>query len=590
MTEASKLEFQAEDLQIVRVLLEEIDEPLSLAALVQAVLERKKAGVTKHRIKIFDPRSDYQVGDLVLKKYDETLRAGKTRTIHINEEVLLKVVDSFKHPVLPCTMLEVSYDGAGPFKLHTEFMMKTGAKLLLACAQVDPPIEPRYLEDREDPRVKAQETTPEEEAAYSQQLTEAVASAPTLLHWEDCWFLGERKIEINPGIIHRAEKLIRDHGGSLLTEQILSEIFSTNAGDVKFPMFAVSFNHTLDHFYRKKFVCVSFESWGRWNLAENLDAKKNAVPGLQERLVDLVESIEGEEEILARKRERLILPFLLPSDDRVVMCLSFRDITAGCLRPIHMPAGFLGNGREIPVRCGDQTFMIDYFPDSGLLLGFGGLFANTRQGDRVTLSRGQDGFVLGFETTSHRATGTGFRYDDKRDLIVAADEPRSSFGREQPEAIVTAEELQKIDPLQAEAHRRRDLYEATARLFSALGDSKRGFPMHVLKLYHLTDALSFVPWERFIRLLLSYPAFYQRPEDLNEGVFRLDVTKVSFDLVGVRPIVAPVAAVPEFVAPVPAVVASEEESAAGGFGFFAEKLQAALGTSKSDKKGAKQKK
>lgn len=584
MTETSKLEYQSDDIEAVKSLFEELDEPLPLASIVQTILERKKAGVTRKRIKIFDPRSDYEIGDLILKNYDETLRAGKTRTIHVKDEVLLTVVDKFKHPVLPCTMLEVHYEGTGPFKLHTEFLAKTGAKLLLACAQSDPPADVRFLEDSQDPRVKAQEPTPEEESAFTAMLRQDVTTSPLFLQWQNNWFLAERKIEINPGIIHRAEKLIKDHGSSLATEEILAEIFSTNSGDVKFPTFAISFNHTLENFYRKKFVCVSFKHWGRWNLQENLEAKKNDAAGVGERLEDFIETIEGEEEILARKRERLILPFLEASTDQIRMCLSFRDINAGALRPLHVPAGFFGLEREIPVRCGEQRFMIDYFPESGILLGFGDLFARCRQGDLLALSRsGEEEYELAFERAEgERRPGVGFHYDEKRDLIVASEEPRQSNFRQQEEALVMAEDLHKVDALQPEIHRRRDLYEAAVKILHGLGDAKKSSPINVLKLFHILDALAFVPWEKFLRLLLSYPAFYQRPEDVSEAIFRLDVSKVSFELGGVRPAVAP-AVEPAAGTTAPAPVVEEESK----FGLFAEKLQAALGSGSKDKKGKK---
>lgn len=583
MTETTKLEYQSEDLDAVRALFEEIDEPLQLPFIIRTILDRKKSGVPRRRIKIFDPRAEYEVGDLIVKKYDETLRAGKTRTIRLNEEVLLTVVDKFKHPVLPCTMLEVHYEGTGSFRLHTEFLAKTGAKLLLASAQSDSPIEPKFLEDAQDPRVKAQEPSPEEEATFIAALENEVVAAPFLMQWQDHWFLADRKIEINPGIIHRAEKLIRDHGSSIATEDILSEIFSTNTGDVKFTTFAISFNHTLENFYRKKFVCVSFTGWGRWNLLENLEAKKNSTLGLRDRLEDFIESIAGEEEILARRRERLVLPFLQPSETKIRMCLCFRDIISGAVRPLRLPPDFFGREREIPIRCDQRRFTIDFYPEFGLLTGFGDLFAGCRQADIVTLTREVDEYLLEFETSSTAVPGVGFRYDERRDLVVAEEELQNSSGISQEDALVVSEELHKIEPLQPEIHRRRDLYEATVKLFHGLGDPKKAYPMNVLKLYHLLDALAFVPWEKFLRLLLSYPAFYQRPEDVNEALFRLDLSKVSFDLGARPPVPAPVAQ------PAAAKVPPEEEEAPR-FGLFAEKLQAALGTSDKEKKSAKARK
>ncbi|MEW6367980.1 MAG: hypothetical protein AB1714_25395 [Acidobacteriota bacterium] len=586
MAETKKrLEFQPDDLRAAYAYLEETGEPIAMAALQQQLVDRKLASLARKRIKIFDPRCDYEVGDLVLKKYDEALRAGKTRTVHVSEEILLSVVDRFRHPVLPCTMLEVKYEGGGSFKLHTEFLAKTGAKLLIPCAQDDAPIEPRYVDDAQDARFKEDEPTAEEVELYKATLAQEVEASPAFFRWQQLWYLADRRIEINPAIIHRAEKLIRDRRGSVATEHILAEVFSTTPDDVRFPTLAISFDHTLDSFYSKKFVCVAFKGWGRWNLAENLEAKKNSTRALRARLEDFVETIEGEEEILARKRERVGVPFLEPVDRAIRMALSFRDIVAGSLRPMHLPPGFFAQEREIPVAAGAKRFMIDFFPEFGLLLGFGDLFARCRQGDIVQLRRQDDGYLLQFETVDKAVDGIGFHYDERKDLIVAADERRSSTCRTLAEALVTTEELQRIEPLQPEIHRRRDLYEAVAKLMHHLGDPKKSFPMNMMKLYHLVDVLAFVPWEKYLRLLLSYPAFYQRSEDVAEGMFRLDVSKVSFDL-GPR-VAAPVQK-PAAAAQAEAPVAPQE---APMFGLFAEKLQAALGGPASkDKQQAGKKK
>jgi len=583
MIEKPKFEFDPKDLDTVKVLFEETDEPQAMSAITGCVLDRKKAALTRKRVKIYDPRCEYDVGDIILKRYEETLRAGKTRTVKVNEDILLTVVETFRHPVLPCTMLDVAYEGGGPFKLHTEFLAKTGAKLLIPCGQSDTPVEPRYVEEAQDPRFKEHEPTPEEITEFVSRLTQEITSSALFLHWEDHWFLADRKVEINPGIIHRAEKLIKDRGVSLSTEEILYEIFSTNAEDVKYPTFAISFNHTLENFYRKKFICVSFIEWGRWNLWENIEAKKNAMHGLRERLEDLVETISGEEEILARKRERLALPFLeCPDENSIRVCLTFRDVTSGTIRPVHIPAGFFGSERELPVAFGGQQFTIDYLPEIQFLMGFGHLFAGCRQGDTATLRRAADGYLLEFDPSPHgEVAGTGFHYDERRDLIISSEERRSSSFLSFELAVVTSDELHKIEPLQAEIHRRRDLYEAVAKLFHAMGDTKRSYPMHVLRLYHILDALAFVPWEKFLHLLLSYPAFYQQPEDVSEGIFRLDVTKVSFEL-GARPSAAvPAPGAKPVIATQPAPAAQE----APLFGLFAEKLQAALGTDSKDKRG-----
>ncbi len=582
MTETAKFEFDPADIDTVRNFFEDTDEPQTMPTILAHVLDLKRAAITHRRIKIFDPRCEYDVGDLILKKYDETLRAGKTRTAHVTEDVLLAVVDKFRHSVLPCTMLEVRYEGTGSFRLHTDFLTKTGAKLLIPCGQGEAPVEPKYVEEALDPRLKDQEPTPEEITAFTTRVEQEVAMSPLFLHWEKYWFLADRKIEINPGIIHRTEKLIKDRGVSLSTEDILSEIFSTNTGDVKFPTFAISFNHTLENFYRKKFVCVSLYDWGRWNLWENIETKKNSIYGLKERLEDFVESIAGEEEILSRKRERLVLPFLeSTSPDSINMCLAFRDIGAGALRPVHIAKGFFGEEREIPVTCQDRRFIIDYIPEVQLLMGFDDLFKECRQADRVTLNREESGrFVLQFNKADG-GESTGFKYDERRDLIIVApEEHRTSKNASLEVAIVGAEELHKTEPLQPEIHRRRDLYEAVAKLFHALGDAKKSYPMNILKLYHLLDALAFVPWEKFLRLLLSYPAFFQQPEDVPEAIYRLDVTKVSFDL-GARTLTTAASTKPAVTPPPPANVEIPK------FGLFAEKLQAALGTEPKDKKSGK---
>ena len=497
------------DLSFLEEELLHINSALNLKELAQKVAFKKTSSQLKQDVKKYDPYSQYKVGDLIYKEYDEPLLVSSKGAEHFKGSVVLKVSNKISLENFDCEMLEVSYSGGGIFRKHFDYMKKTKTQVLLPCNCDHLGLEPQKLKKEEDPRLDQVPMTDKDLTSLEKNLGKALSKAEKFFCWNEFWQLTKKKIDIPNKKIEEIKKLIRETKKSVKTTELCSKLLKSDPSDDLFDLDCLSLNYTLEKKHKKIFVFVSPLDWGKWHLKETLDSFFKELPlSTSNAKIPALEE-ENKQEISTAQKFPLKI------------YLTWREILSGGIKAPKNVRRSLANFREYKFTDNDvkKDYTVYYYPSSGVFLGLKEFFEsnNVPQGASLTLEKKDPGHIhFWLKKSKKKLTVPQATYDPKKDRFLDSREEVFTFSL--PNKIIHLERdtLSKLCSLH-DQKAKLNLKELLILIFNHFGLEGETLFLHYLRAFHLVDVLKQTSQEDVERTLLFSPEFSK--SEKKKGIF-----------------------------------------------------------------------
>jgi hypothetical protein len=522
MEDKNKLKITQEDLLFLENLLKKEKIPLSLEELTLKLAFHKTISERTKPIKIYNPYSDYEVGDLIYKHYDEPLKTSSRGIEHFKGGVVLEVVNKIPFPKLNCEMLEVDYRGGGIFRKYTDYMKKTKTQILIPC-NIDGRSDPiEFLSKEKDPRREELPLKKNELKLLESKLKSALFKSEKFYNWTNYWYLSETRGEINEQEISQIEQFLKENKNSITTQELIQKYFSNSQANPE--ILYLELNYILEHKYKKKFILVSPHNWGKWNLKENLEDLKNKIPLSAPRAKVLEKEIDKKE--VQEKRKELGL-----EREKSFPCklyLTWREILSGGIRIPYELQKYFNHYREYLFKNKEdgKEYLVYYYPEYGFLLGFKNVFEEHKviQGSTLNIDYEKDNkFSFFIKKSKKKFTLLKKVYNWDNDRIFTIREEITSFCTVNKIIYLGEEIFEKLNRLYEEREN-LNLQQLLHIVFKTFGLERENYKLHYLRAYHIIELLRNTDLEQVEAILYTFPEFYSSEKE--EGIFYLDLKKI----------------------------------------------------------------
>lgn len=505
--EPEQIKIKDEDLSYLTSELALTNKPVHLDVLTKKLAFKKTESQLNKPVKKYDPNCRYEIGDLIYKEYDEPLMISSKGTEEFKGGVVLNVVNKIPYDSYNCEMLEVDYTGGGSFRKHIDYMKKTKTQVLLPSNIDGKNIEPEALPNEKDPRRHELPLTEKDLKALKKNLRKALSSDKRFFSWENFWQLEDKRLAVPAEKISAMENHIQSLGISVPTETLTSDFLNIPSSDENFELACMSLNYILTKKYKKKFIHVFPENWGKWHLKKSLEAMKKDLP-LSSPKANLPEEAHDKP---APDSSNVEYPLKI--------YLTWREILSGAIR---MPEVFkkeLSRSIEYIFRDteNDKEYSVFFFPSLGAFLGLKEYYEEHHipQGASLTLERKSPSrFSFWLKASKKKLSVARVVYDPKTDRFQKAEEV---FTFAVPNKIIHLEE-ETLDKLFTfyEKQEQNDLRELLILIYKnfSLEDEPS---LHYLRAFHMVDMLKQTSQEDVERTLLASPEFIE--SEKNKGVF-----------------------------------------------------------------------
>jgi|GEM_PF-168431 len=504
--------------------------PFSLQEMTQTLAFRKTAGQRSETVKIYDPNAVYEVGDSIIKEYDEHLTVGSRVQEPFQGTVVLKVVRKIQDKSLDCEMLEVDYTGGGVFRKYVDYMAKTKTLVLLPSNYGLTNAAPAIMGAASDPRLTELPMTERDVKTLERAIKAALIKSAAFFTWGDRWQLKAGPPEIGEDKIKAMAARLAEQGCSASTPELIREHFGLEPSSDLFEIHCLWLNHLLETKHKKEFVLVSPVEWGRWHLKSALAAMPEGLPlaAAEAKLpeFDPAEKVEVE-------------PF---HEFPLKVYLGWREILSGGVKIPRWYNKELSHAREYSfVNAEDKVTLTAYFfPLLGYFLGFKEYFAaaNIPQGTSLTLEKaGPAAFRFWVKKAKKKIQVAKVAYDPAADTFADAGEaPTMAL----PNKIIYIERdhLAKVLAM-AEGREGKDLRELLIPIFETFASHSMATALHYLRAYHLVDLLRRTTQEDVELVLINTPAFVKSDKKKGEFYYRLAEPKKAL-VIEEEPVAEPV--------------------------------------------------
>lgn len=507
--EAFSTAIKDSDLLYLEKELERDKRPFSLADLAEKLAFLKTAEQREQVVFRYDPACRYEVGDLIYKEYDEPLVTGSKQTEYFQGTVVLKVIKKTYFPDYNCEVLEVDYTGGGPFRKYIDFMKKKNSPVLLPSNTNGAGKTPERIAADEDPRQTTLPITDRDLRAISRNLKQALVKSPKFFSWNDRWQLSANQIEIPEEKVTAIESYLLETKKSASTEELLTCLFQVEPTHPLFELYCLSLNYLLDKKFKKEFLMVSFEGWGKWLLKSVINSWLEGLP--------VVASPAKLPPLEPVARPQLSLCHAFPFKTY----LTWREILSGAIKIPRSLHKELGSSREflfIDPEEG-QALSIYFYPQTSFFLGFKPYFEEHAipQGASITLEKkGPEKFHFWIKKGKKRITAIKLAYEPATDKIYDRGEEWSTLATPNKILYLERETLTKLFSFYSQRDE-LDLHGLLTLVFKNFSEGAHAFSLHYLRAYHLVDILKPTTPEDIELILLNSPEFL--PSEKGKGVF-----------------------------------------------------------------------
>ncbi|MBN1272069.1 MAG: hypothetical protein JXB26_07325 [Candidatus Aminicenantes bacterium] len=539
------------DIQFIQKSLEESPTPLKIDDLVTKLAFKKKSSQLSQEVKKYDPNCVYEVDDLIYKEYDEPLTVSSKGAEPFKEAVVLKVVQKIVYNSFDYEMLEVDFTGGGIFRKYIDYMKKTKTQVLLPSNFQGKGSSPEIVKKDDDPRFHQLPMTERDLKKLSKNLNANLSKSDIFFSWNNHWQLFEKKINIEGKKIETIRKELKSSGKSASTIDLVAKHLNISRSDETFDLTCMSLNVELEKKYKKDFIYVSPEGWGRWHLKTFIDdlPRNLALSSSKAK----VPSFENEE----RPELSTVKDFPLK------IYLTWREIVSGGVKIPRNLNKELSYSREYIFTDTENgiEYTVYYYPSHGFFLGLKEFYEenNLPQGSSLTLERKEPArFNFWVKKSKKKLSVLKLSYDVKKDRFLDGEEEVFTFAIPNKIIHLEKETVKKLFSLY-ESRKKLDLRELLVLIFKNFGMENQGFFLHYLRAYHLADMLKRTTQEDIERTLINSHEFQK--SEKKKGLFSYMEKVIPEEEIVKAPEVAPEAPVEEkikFPSEQPAEAPSEE--------------------------------
>ena len=470
-----------EDLRYLEQELSQSPKPAHLGQMTEKLAFQKTASQRNQDSKVYDPACVYEVGDAVFKEYDESLPVSSKSVEHFKGAVVLNVVHKSYYALYQAEMLEVDYAAGGTFRKYIDYMKKTKTQVLLPSNQGGSGLPPKILDRAQDPRLTELPMTDRDFKSLERNLKTALAKSPVFFNWNDFYHLSRNKIEIPDDKIKEAGAHIAETGRSELTETLVGRLFGLEPSSDRFELHCLSLNATLDKKFKKEFVFVFPEDWGKWHLKKVLNLMPNGLP-LAAPPVEVPE-IAGAE----------ALPSSAGTTFPLKVYLTWREVLSGGIKVPRALGKELSRAQEYIFTDPEEgkSYSVYYFPKQSYFLGLGDYYTghNVPQGASLTLEKkGLTRIHFWVKKSKKKMAVPKLTYHPGHDAFSDAGE--EAFTLAEPNKILFLERdlLKRVLGL-SEQREGKDLLDLLILVFKNFSLESANFSLHFLRAFHLVDLL-----------------------------------------------------------------------------------------------------
>ncbi len=497
-----------DDLAVIEQELTRTNRPLITAELTEKLAFAKTASERHQAVKIYDPNARYELGDYIYKEYDENLQVGSKATEHFQGGVVLKVIKKTKLPNFPYEMLEVDYDGGGPFRRYLDYMKKTKTEVLLPSNPDGQGIEPEILEQERDPRQTELPMTEKDIKALERNLRKAMGSSPAFFSWNDFWQSNSKRIEIPEEKIKEISEELATSQISFSTEEIIKKHFGLEPSSDLFELYCLSLNSLLEKKYRKDFICLSTRNWGKWHLKSVLNKLPEGLP-ISSPLAPVPDLGQGEGLQYSRIDS---FPFKV--------YLTWREIISGAVRiPRSLSREFTSREYQFIDDEDGKSYTVYYYPEGNYLLGLGEYFRtnNIPQGTSLTINRrAPDTFTFWIKKSKKKTATYRLEYNPETGHFSLSQEEVFTLAMANKSLNLDRETVACLLTMQEE-NENLDLRQLLVKIFKTPELTGNNRSLHFLRAYHLVDLLQATTAEDIEYVLNNAPEFVA--SEKKEGIY-----------------------------------------------------------------------
>lgn len=507
--EQETIHITAADLSFLEKELSKTETPVTQSELVEKMAFKKAASQLSLEAKKYDPECVFQVGDLVYKEYDEPLTVSSKGAEQFQGSVVLKVINKIALPDFNCEMLEVDYTGGGIFRKHIDYMKKTNTQVLLPSNSGGKAKKPAILKKEEDPRLTELPMTDKDLKKLERNLKSALLKSDKFFNWNGYWQLEEKRIKFKDKDIKGFAQHFQKTQQSTATTELIAKFFKVKQDDQSFDLYCLSLNYILEKDYKKTFVYVSPDNWGRWFSKESLDSFLSNLPITKPKAkMPALEETEG---------ERLSAPIEMP----LKVYLTWREVLSGCIKiPKSMNKHFSQSREYTFTDTDDQKdYTVYYYPSSHVFFGLKEFYDknNVPQGASLTLEKTNPTHCsFSLKKSKKKLEVPILTYNPAKDKIEDSGEDAFTFSLPNKIIFLERETLASLFDLYKERNS-ADLKDLLILIFKNFGLEGEALSIHYLRAFHLVDVIKHTAIEDVEKVLLNAPDFSQ--SEKGKGIF-----------------------------------------------------------------------
>jgi hypothetical protein len=316
-------------------------------------------------------------------------------------------------------------------------------------------------------------------------------------------------MEIQEKKIKEIKNHLQEKKLSVASDELVNKFFNMESTDDLFELCCMSLNYILEKKYKKEFIYVSPQEWGKWHLKKVLNSLPEGLP-LSAPKAKLPDFDKEEKQEITQIHEFPLQTYL-----------TWREILSGGVKISKSLNKELSHSREyiFSDKEEEKDYTVFYYPTSAFFLGLKDFFEsnNVPQGARLTLERkGPTQFNFSLKKSKKKLPVLKIDYDPKEDIFSTSGEEAFTFSLPNKIIHLKRETLSGLFSLYPQRDK-LDLGELLILIFKNFGLESNNFALHYLRAYHLVDILKQTTQEEVEKTLLNSPGF--SPSEKDKGIF-----------------------------------------------------------------------
>lgn len=520
------LNIENEDIKFLKDFLKGEKFPVEIDELTNQLALFKTESKMSDRVKVYNPKCEYKVDDLIYKEYHGKIPIGTKKYIELERGVVLKVVEVRSKFI---NEIKLEYEGTSDYKKYLDYLTRQKIELLLPHKMDKPCEKPDYLDPELDPRKFYDPLLEKDYNNLRKKLIVLLNKNAEIAFAGNKSILVENLMPIDTEVFSKIREFLTDNGRSESTEFFVENFVKVKPGSEDFEAYCFALSYKMKNDYKIDFQQVTYEGWGKWNLIsviyyllkDSIISDDN--PYLKNTEIDTKKGLGT----LRKKFEEKLF-----DEDNSKYFLTQREIFAGAIR---LKSGIFEFEESIEVELVDEStkksYIGYYYNESNLLMGLKEIFDAYKvlQGSIISLSQVEDTvFFFNIRTTKKGTVSEKIEYNKERKQFIVRDEKIASQVFINKSIYLEQKDLLELENKIELFRGSSSFNELVNKVILEFGVGERNFEIHILKLYHILDLIAPVNLRTVLDVVFGNQSYI--PSEKVHGVFYLDPSSIS-DLV-----------------------------------------------------------